>query len=378
MKVMIVVTHLLGTGHLARALTLGRAFRAHGDQVTVVSGGRGVPHFDAQGMGLVQLPSVHTQGTDFTNLFTGDGTLADKCYMATRRDLLLETLADFRPDILITELFPFGRRILRTEFINLLKAARAMDVPPLILSSVRDILAPPSKPAKAEFAEQMVADHYDGVFVHSDPDLITLAHSWPVSGDLAPLLHYTGFVAPAPPVSKVAQHGGILVSAGGGDVGDSIFEAALDAAYLMPQFDWLFLMGGSDARREGILRRAPPHVEVEAPRPDFRQLLQGALASVSMCGYNTALDVLQTGVPSVMIPFDDGGEVEQGLRADALSRQDGITVLRQAALSGSALALALDKVHHAPRRQPRNIGMNGAARSVQIAHDLRAEQVRRT
>ena len=30
MKVMIVVTHLLGTGHLSRALTLGRAFVADG------------------------------------------------------------------------------------------------------------------------------------------------------------------------------------------------------------------------------------------------------------------------------------------------------------------------------------------------------------
>ena len=33
MKVMIAVTHLLGTGHLARALTLGRAFAAQGHVV---------------------------------------------------------------------------------------------------------------------------------------------------------------------------------------------------------------------------------------------------------------------------------------------------------------------------------------------------------
>jgi len=58
---------------------------------------------------------------------------------------------------------------------------------------------------------------------------------------------------------------------------------------------------------------------VEPPTPDFRMLLTGAAASVSMCGYNTALDVLQAGVPAVLIPFDDGGEVEQGLRADALA-----------------------------------------------------------
>lgn len=377
MKVMIVVTHLLGTGHLARALTLGRAFRARGDQVTVISGGRAVPHFDAHSIGMVQLPSVHAQGTDFTNLLTEDGASAGPAHMDARRNMLLDALKEVTPDILITELFPFGRRILRAEFRSLLEAARSMERPPLILSSIRDILAPPSKPAKAEFADQMVSDYYNGVLVHSDPNLLTLAHSWPVSGSLATVLHYTGFVAPAPPVSKEVQHGGILVSAGGGDVGDRIFEAALDAAYLMPQFEWRFLMGGSDARREAILRRAPPHVAVEAPRPDFRQLLKGAVASVSMCGYNTALDVLQTGVPSVLVPFDDGGEVEQGLRAEALGKQVGINVLRQSALSGPALALAVKRVQGAPRRTPRETGMNGAARSVEIAHDLRTKQGQR-
>ena len=36
MKVMIAVTHLLGTGHLARALVLARAFMASGHATTLV------------------------------------------------------------------------------------------------------------------------------------------------------------------------------------------------------------------------------------------------------------------------------------------------------------------------------------------------------
>ena len=377
MKVMIVVTHLLGTGHLARALNLGRAFRDKGDQVTVLSGGRPVPHFNAQGLRLIQLPPVHSNGTDFTTLLAEDGTVAEADYMDARRDMLLAALAGDAPDILITELFPFGRRILREEFAQLLSAARAMETPPLVLSSIRDILAPPSKPAKAVFADEQVATFYDGVLVHSDPDLVRLAHSWPVSDTLAPSLHYTGFVAPAPPVAELRDHGRILVSAGGGDVGERIFEAALDAAYLMPDVRWLFLMGGPDARRERFVRMAPPHVDIEAPRPDFRALLAGAAASVSMSGYNTAMDVLQTGVPAVLIPFDDGGEVEQGLRADALGHLDGIAVLLQSKLGGPALAMALDKVRNAPARPAHQANMNGAARSVEIAHDLRVRQMAR-
>ncbi|MEQ3707727.1 MAG: glycosyltransferase [Tateyamaria sp.] len=375
MKVMIVVTHLLGTGHLARALTLGRAFQAKGDHVTVLSGGRPVPHFNAQGMRLIQLPPVHSNGTDFTTLLGKDGAPADPAYMDARRDMLLDALAEGAPDIMITELFPFGRRILRDEFGVLLEAARDMEAPPLVLSSIRDILAPPSKPVKAVFADEQVTAFYDGVLVHSDPDLVTLGHSWPVSDTLAPSLHYTGFVAPAPPNANTNDHGSILVSAGGGDVGERIFEAALDAASLMPQVHWLFLIGGTDARRDRFIRTAPPHVDIQAPRPDFRTLLAGAAASVSMCGYNTAMDVLQTGVPAVLVPFDDGGEVEQGLRSEALSHLDGITVLLQAGLNGPALATALEDVRNAPVRPPRQTNMNGAARSVEIAHDLRGRQV---
>lgn len=372
MNVMIVVTHLLGTGHLARALTLGRAFAAAGDQVSVVSGGAPVPHFDAGGMALVQLPPVRSNGTDFTALLRADGNVADAGYMGTRRDMLHSALAQTAPDVLITELFPFGRRILRDEFRTLLEQARAMVPAPLILASIRDILAPPGKSAKASFADEMVARFYDGVLVHSDPELVRLERSWPVSARLEQHLHYTGFVAPAPPAENAAAHDTILVSAGGGTVGDTVFAAAMSAAALMPDRNWLFLVGGDDARRERLAAHAPPQVRIHPPRRDFRNLLHGAAASVSMCGYNTAMDVLQTGVPSVLIPFDDGGEVEQGLRAEALAVQPGIAVLWQDELEGRTLVAALQDVCTAAPRPARRSGMDGARATVNIAHEMRA------
>ena len=370
MKVMIVVTHLLGTGHLARALMLGHAFGAAGDQVTVVSGGTPVPHFDTRGLTLVQLAPVCSDGTDFTTLLDQDRTVATAEHMQARQDQLKATLAQAAPDVLITELFPFGRRILRDEFRALLQDAHAMPQRPLILTSIRDILAPPGKPAKAAFADEVIAQFYDGVLVHADPEVVTLERSWPVSQALAERLHYTGFVAPPLPACGTERHGTILVSAGGGAVGDEVFRAALEAAHLMPTVQWHLLVGGSDARRASLAAESASNIQIDAPRADFRTLLQGAAASVSMCGYNTALDVLQTGVPAVLVPFDDGGEVEQGLRAEALSAQDGITILRQTELNGPSLVAAVDSVQHAPRRLPRIAGMDGAAQTVDIVCGL--------
>ncbi|GGX58795.1 glycosyl transferase [Tateyamaria omphalii] len=373
MEVTIVVTHLLGTGHLARALTLGRAFVAAGDTVTVISGGKPVPHFDSAGLTLVHLPPLQSNGTDFSTLLTDAGEVADDAYLAARQATLLDHIVQQSPDVLITELFPFGRRTLKAEFQALLEAADGLPSRPLILSSIRDILAPPSKPAKVTFADQFVDRFYDAVLVHSDPEVVTLDASWPVSERLRPKLRYTGFVAPGAPDMIAPRHSEILVSAGGGDVGDKVFEAACEAAKLNADHSWRFLVGGDDARRTFWANRAPANVVVEGPRPDFRELLVGATASVSMCGYNTALDVLQTGVPAVFVPFDDGGEVEQGLRADALATLPAVSVVRQANLSGPTLADAIGKLAQQERRSPRTTGMTGAKTSVEIVHGLLVE-----
>ena len=374
MKVFIVVTHLLGTGHLARAVTLARAFGAGGHDAVVVSGGMPAAQIDLAGIDLIQLAPVRSDGVNFVQLLDGDSRPVTVEYMDARRRKLIETLAAQRPDMVITELFPFGRRILRPEFRALLEAADQMRPRPVICSSIRDILAPPSKPAKADATSELVDRYYDAVMVHSDPAITPLDASWPVCPEIAARLRYTGFVAPPPvqPDPDIDGHDEILVSAGGGDVGENLFATALDAAALDAAQLWRLLVGGRDA--EGLCaamrQNAPPNVVIEPARPDFRQMLYHAAASVSMCGYNTALDLLQAGTPSVFVPFDAGGEVEQSLRARTLARLPGIVVLPNADLSGPTLSRAVNAVMKAPHRKPAQGGFDGSARTVEIACEL--------
>lgn len=373
MKVMIVVTHLLGTGHLSRALTLARAFAAAGDEVTVASGGMPAPQLVAQGVRLVQLPPLRSDGTNFTRLLNDAGGEADVELFGQRRQVLLNTLSEVGPDVLMTELFPFGRRVLSAEFLALLDAAHARPRRPVVLCSIRDILAPPSKPAKADRAEQIISRYYDAILAHSDPHTTPLSASWPVSDALEARLRYTGYVAPpaAGPHPARAGEGEILVSAGGGAVGLPIFRAACHAAALTPERRWRLLVGGGPQRLAEIRALAvPDNVIIEPPRPDFRQMLHHAAALVGMCGYNTALDLLQAGTPAVLIPFDDGNEVEQTLRARALATQPGIEVLRNAELSPDRLARAVARAMAAPGRDATTLAFDGAARSVAIAHQM--------
>ena len=78
MKVLIVVTHLLGSGHLRRAINLSHEFVASGHSVTLVSGGVPVKTFDTQGLSFVQLSPLCSDGTNFTRLLNADGSVADE------------------------------------------------------------------------------------------------------------------------------------------------------------------------------------------------------------------------------------------------------------------------------------------------------------
>ncbi|TNJ47732.1 glycosyltransferase family protein [Phaeobacter sp. B1627] len=373
MKILIAVTHLLGTGHLSRALTLGRAFAAAGHAVSVVSGGGPAPHLSTRGVAFEQLPPLRSDGLTFSRLLAADGKVADANYHAARQAHLQGLVRSLQPDVLITELYPFGRRSLQAEFHVLLEAAHALPVRPLILSSIRDILAPPSKPKKAVAADAVIAQYYDAVLVHSDPNATRLEASWPVSPALSQRLHYTGYVAPpaiTPHPDKLGQ-GEILVSAGGGSVGDALYACAVQAAKAMPEHKWRILIGGSNAsERIAALSDPASPARLEPARPEFRSMLPHAAASVSMCGYNTALDLLQSGVPSVLVPFDAGNEVEQSLRARSLATLSGVAVEPTAALTPARLSAALRQVMQEPQRSLDGFRFDGAARSVEIAETL--------
>jgi predicted glycosyltransferase len=110
LRVFIAVTHLLGVGHLARAAAIGRALARTGHSVLLASGGRPAPLVSTQGLMLLQLPPVHCVGTDFRTLLGDDGVPIGEAELARRRALLVGGFRAFAPQVLVTELFPFGRR----------------------------------------------------------------------------------------------------------------------------------------------------------------------------------------------------------------------------------------------------------------------------
>lgn len=371
-RVLFVVQHLLGVGHLVRASRIAQSLHASGMAVTVASGGLPVPGFPGEGIELVQLPPLRA-GRDFSDLLDAQGRPADTAYRNRRRDELLTTLARVAPQVLIVEAFPFGRSMLRHEFLPLLEAARP--TVPLILCSVRDILQQSSKPGRAEETVATIERCFDRVLVHGDPTFASLEASFPLAARIADRLAYTGLVTGGPP-APATEVFDIIVSAGGGAVGRQLLETALAAKPLSRLADakWCVIAGPNldPAERDRIM--AATGVAAYTFRDDLPALLGAAQVSISQAGYNTVGDILRSGCHSVLVPYTEGGETEQADRARRLAARGRARVIEADRLTAEGLATELDALAVSPRPDDEtSLALEGAATAAVLIDGLLRE-----
>jgi len=366
------VQHLLGIGHLARASRIARALAEDGFDVTVVTGGTPVAGFPGPLVHHVALPPITAGDAGFSGLADIDGNPVDEAFKDNRRDRLLTAFRQSQPDIVIIEAFPFGRRQVRFELLPLLDAIAATDPKPLVVTSLRDILQERSKPGRDEETVALVKQYFDRVLVHGDPAFARLEDTFPLAAEIADKVVYTGLVA-APPPTQPMERFDVIVSAGGGAVGNALIRAALEAAKsLGATLSWALITGPNlpQSDFDAISADAPAHVSVYRFRPDFASLLAGAKLSVSQAGYNTVCDILRAGCHALLIPFTTGGETEQTVRAERLEKLGLAHVLTEDDLSSESMTQAIKAALSATDRPPHSLDLDGAHRTAEILRGL--------
>ena len=369
----IYVQHLLGIGHLKRAATIARALAAEGMQVTLASGGLPVPGMAIEGVRLVQLPPASAADMSFKLLLDENGHAVDENWRRRRGAALLEAWKAADAQVLLLELFPFGRRQMRFELLPLLDAAAAVPRRPVIVCSVRDILGGLKSPQRQQEAIGIVERYFDRVLVHGDRGIIPFERSFPGAGRIAGKISYTGYVVDEPaPVGSLEGKGEVMVSAGGGAVGAGLLETAILAKPLTALRDrgWR-LLAGNNLPEEAFGRLAhlaagETGVVLERSRPDFTTLLSNCALSVSQAGYNTLLETVRARARAVVVPFAGGHETEQTLRALCFAQRGLLEVVEEAALTPSALAAAIDLAARKPLPAPGAIDLDGASKSVAL------------
>ncbi len=372
-RVLFYVQHLLGVGHLRRAEIIARSMAAAGLDVTVGYGGTPFPEIPFSGTRVAQLPPAAIANEDFSTLLDAAGAPADDAWFAARLAALLDLYRKTRPDVVLIELFPFGRRQFRFELLPLLESIHASKPRPHVVCSVRDILVS-RRPERAHETVATLRRYFDLVLVHGDPALFRFEETFSAAESISSLIRYTGYVAATPSCSD--QQGGlgeVIVSAGGGAVGAPLLTAALEARKLTAIADrtWRFLTGPNlpDIEYGRLAAMADSRTIVERFRPDFATRLRAATLSISQAGYNTTMDILASGVRAVVVPYEKDGETEQRLRSEALAAKGLLTLVPAAGLTPDRLAAAIASAMEAPHASVA-VDLCGAPKTAQLVRDL--------
>jgi predicted glycosyltransferase len=317
--------HSVGLGHLMRSYALCEKL-AERFRVVLLCGGelpRGIA--PPRQVELVALPPLGVKpGEGFGS---GDPRYTTERAWAIRAQRIHATLKRTRPQVVLVELFPFGRAKFARELVPLLEAAREQGA--FTACSLRDILVSTRANQREhdDRASALANAHLDAVLVHCDPRFARLEETFKPSQPLTIPVHYTGFVTKhndAP--SARGDH--IVVSAGGGRVGAPLIKAAMEASEGRPMRAIAGpLMPDADCRELRDL--APENVELIRSVPDLAAELSRAKASISQCGYNTALDLLRTRVPALVVPYATPEEDEQTRRARRLEQLGVLQVATQ-------------------------------------------------
>ena len=167
--VLFYVQHLLGIGHLRRALHLVGALARRGHPVTLVSGGERLPELaGAAAERVVQLAPVRARDASFKDLVDGDGRPVDDRLRAARRRHCSKPLrrrGRCRDDRGVSVRPP--RVPLRARPADRRRPSRRPRAP--VLCSVRDIVVAPADAQRRRDIVDRVRADFDTVLVHGDP-----------------------------------------------------------------------------------------------------------------------------------------------------------------------------------------------------------------
>lgn len=375
--------HSLGMGHLVRSMALARGLAERFD-VTFLNGGRSPKRFPIpEGIDVRHLPPV---GFDKEHkLISCDRRRTLETAMAKRKRMILESYKEIQPDAVVIELFPFGRKKFTGELVPLLEEAKSNSV---VICSLRDILVGKRSDQK-EFedrAVEMANRYFDAVFVHSDKRFASLGEALSNHNRLRIKKFYTGFVVPrhALPVrrrgrSKLRR---VIVSAGGGLVGEDLFLAALSAHKILVRTTpvkmtiatGLFLDETAFGKLQK-LSKGVPDLRIVRFVKDLPREMSRSDVSVSQCGYNTAFDILRSRVSALVVPYSEKGENEQSTRARKLESMGLLRVLDADALGADRLAKEIrSNLEFEPSENP--LSIDGANRSAELLLGLTRQKKR--
>ncbi|MGH7731153.1 MAG: glycosyltransferase family protein [Candidatus Eiseniibacteriota bacterium] len=370
----------LGLGHVRRSLAIaGSALAARSDLAALLV--TCSPLIDSlpipQGLDYVKLPSARK--TDDRRYAPRTLRIEEARYWALRSQLLRSAAMAFEPDLLLVDKSATG---LQDELVDILHELRGSGRARLALGW-RDILDSPDR-IRAEWSDSgtlaWVERLYDEIWVYGDPKVFDLRVNHGLPRAIVDRMQYLGYLAPrVDPEARARARARIspdgrpvaLVTAGGGEEGESLLHCYLEAARRrrLPRSLRSVVVTGPFLSREGqgrLSAAAPAGVRVLRFVPGLESLIAAADVVVGRAGYNTVCEVLGAGTPAVLVPRVLHRE-EQRIRARRLRELGVADSLEPDSLTPGVLAGAVKQALARGRARTGVLRIDGLQRAAQRA-----------
>jgi predicted glycosyltransferase/DNA-binding NarL/FixJ family response regulator len=315
-RLMVYSHDTLGLGHLRRSLCLIRQLAEDhpGLSTLLVSGSPMAHRYQLPPRtDYVKLPAVHKVASECYE--ARSLSMTDDGIRSMRANLLLRTVRDYKPDVLLVDHSPTGMRG------ELLPALDWLDENPgcTRILGLRDIIDDPQR-VREQWAGNGMHDvlekHYDHVVVYGSPDVYETAREYGLPESMVKRTSYMNYVCASnepgmdtevPIVEDDLPL--VVVAIGGGDGGaDTVIHPFLEMLQQHREavgFRTEILLGPFFAAgAEKSLRASAEHLPVAMKNfvPAPSRLFAAAELVISTAGYNSTSEILQHGKRAILIP----------------------------------------------------------------------------
>ncbi len=396
-RILIHYTHKETLGHTTRTAALVSAITrnyAGKAEVLVLQGGVHQPYVQHSDLArIVDIPYPFDTRDSFRAPSANRQT-------AARAAFVLDTAQTFKPDVFITEFFPFGRSAYTAELLPVLgylRRSKARIMASIGYPFIIDLIHL-HEPAFANVFNTLLR-LYDTFLIHTPNELETPYFLNSMGApDLQELYKktlrtirtrtvYTGYIVPekilkpaATPLSATlpSAKNTIIVSRGGGAVYPKLIIHAIRAQKLLGKdFRTIIACGPSTTAKEKLLfqtclnKERPRQLLLADHLPDLDDHLATCQVSVSLTGYNTSVQLMRHGTPSVLVPYQNFRSSmptnDQLARACLLQEHFGSLRLEHDTLTPKSLTEAIRQRAAMPRPKPGpKAWFSGAAASARI------------
>ncbi len=372
---MIHCQYVYGIGHFVRTIELAKGLCNY-FSVFILNGGESVPNFDIPSeINLIQLPAIYKE-ENVIYLSPVDSTYSIEECFKKRSDIIENTLSNLKPEIIITEHFPFGL-FFENEVVHFISSAKSLNSNVKVVCSVRDIIESASGSIKDNITVQHLNKWYDLLLIHGDEKYFHLKNSFSLYNEISIPNYHTGYIVKSIELNTKSEHSIpiILASIAGGRLGKELLNALIRYHSVINKKinHKLILFTGAfessfEELKDEVKEQDSNDIELFVfDRKSYSSYFSQADLVISLGGYNSIIESIsnQKRLLVYQREFAQGNE-EQDLRINLFKEMGVLNVISRMDLNKSNLADSIIQSLNNDIDRNINLNVNGVAFSTEL------------